>query len=713
MKTNRWMPVCVRQFTVIAFSLQALATAALGQAQTGACCQFDTCTDETQANCNTLAGFYAGDNTNCESGVCNGACCHENNVAGDSGVVCDLMSLSDCLNGAQGEFHGFSSSCDGITCPTTGACCGAGEGCDNLSHGACDSASGTFRGLGTLCSSGTCNGACCTALGCTETTGVDCEENLAGSFQGLGTSCDSNPCGEPTGACCINYFDVKVYCDDNSTESECAQSAPFSTFYPDQTCIDVSCVPPTGACCIPGEGCEELLDFVCVEYAGGTYKGDGTTCESNACGVSRGTPSQKGSLLIYPKIELAWNSSGNPIQDTFLTLINDYPGDVYVHWYFVNGDAPLDAVYAGDPATLVERAHRGWNWVDCSIHLTPNESTYYSAASGLPMGCQPFGVLDPGSPAGRPDPNDPTRRVVRGYAIAFAVDGGGREISWNHLSGGAEIVNYADISAWDYGAYAFQALYPQRAAAGNTSGELHLDGVEYEAAYNQLLFDFFAVGSTAFSRGAVSVMLDTDLTLLPLDIDVREETNGPVTTKAKFDIWNENEDGFSETTRCITMWDQTLLSLYGSPNQFGIQTLHTDKGKARIDGIASQLCDEGCRQVWECDEAPATGDVVAGMSQCHWETRCDVQSADAALLGVEARRLAFSGAVSSMTASGTHLVGQGVQTAIIKHDIISPPETLTTPDVTGTQNSRVQQGSNRISPIPTSKLPAPRVQPSR
>ena len=65
-------------------------------------------------------------------------------------------------------------------------------------------------------------------------------------------------------------------------------------------------------------------------------------------------------------------------------------------------------------------------------------------------------------------------------------------------------------------------------------------------------------------------MLDTDLTLLPMLIDLRQDSEGPVTTKAHSDIWNQNEDGLSGTTRCITCWDQTLLSAYELPNHFMI-----------------------------------------------------------------------------------------------------------------------------------------------
>ena len=52
---------------------------------------------------------------------------------------------------------------------------------------------------------------------------------------------------------------------------------------------------------------------------------------------------EKGSVLIFPKVEIRWDWCGNVIQDTFIDLTNDYPGDVLVQMYFVNGDPPAPA----------------------------------------------------------------------------------------------------------------------------------------------------------------------------------------------------------------------------------------------------------------------------------------------------------------------------------------------------------------------------------
>jgi len=215
---------------------------------------------------------------------------------------------------------------------------------------------------------------------------------------------------------------------------------------------------------------------------------------------------------------------------------------------------------------------------------------------------------------GRPAMDGTDDRVLRGYVLAWAVNSDGVEIKWNHLAGNATIVNYREGSAWEYSAWASHAVNPviDHGQPTGFSGELDLNELEFAPPYSHLLLNFQAVDSAAFGQeGVAQVISDTDLTLHPVTIDLRQNHQPPVTTKASFDIWNQWEARFSGTHRCITCWDQTLLGLYDSPNHFNLQFLQTDHGKARIEGAAS---------AGECPE-----------------------STDAALLGVAARQLVFDG----------------------------------------------------------------------
>jgi hypothetical protein len=377
------------------------------------------------------------------------------------------------------------------------------------------------------------------------------------------------------------------------------------------------------------------------QTAGGRYYGLGTDCASVDCTLAsnRVGCTEKGSLLMFSKVELRWTEDGILVQDTFISLTNDYPQDVRVQLYFVHGDEPLLA----NENHADERAHTGWNWSDVQIWLTANEPSYWSALSGLPKAVSPWTVLDPGDPPGRPDPEGSADRVLRGYIVAWAVNTEGEEICWNHLAGNATLVNYAKGSAWEYNACAFQVVDPaaQHGQATGTPGELFMDGTEYAECFSHLLLNFQAIDSVAFSReGVAQVVSETDLTLFPATADLRQGTTGPVSTKAHVDIWNMNEVKFSGTYRCITCWDQALLQNYEIPNHFLVEHLHTDHGKARIDGLAS----------------PAT---------------CEDSEA-AALLGVAARLLTIDGGVDFATA-GTNLQGMGTESAGIRFDVVGPP----------------------------------------
>ncbi len=220
--------------------------------------------------------------------------------------------------------------------------------------------------------------------------------------------------------------------------------------------------------------------------------------------LTRGSVSKKGSLLFWPKVEIKWDVNGRVIQDTFIELTNDFPGYVFVHLFFVNGDGPIDPVLVGNPPITIERGHPGWNNTNMQIVLTANEPTFWSALTGGPKGVSPFTVLDWGDPPGRPDldSDNPGDRVLRGFIVGWAVNLEGHEIRWNHLAGAAMIVNYPDATASQHGAWAFQCVDGSLPGeeCGSTPGLLNMDGREFDACPANLLLDFYASGSTALSN---------------------------------------------------------------------------------------------------------------------------------------------------------------------------------------------------------------------
>jgi hypothetical protein len=418
---------------------------------------------------------------------------------------------------------------------------------------------------------------------------------------------------------------------------------------------------------------------------------------SPAGAQDRADISLKGSLLYYSKIELRWvrDAAGGFVltQDTFISILNDCSNDVDVQFYFVNGDPPALPILAGDPPVQIERGHRGWNWVDCQFTLTSNQPAYFAASTGLPTFstdfpgsppaqdpmCQPFDTLDPGFPPGRPDPDNPRNgRVLRGFAFAFAVaadaDSVNRQIRWNHLSGSGILVNYAQATAAEYSAMAFNALGGLpcgdedaggqcsccELCSGNglpigTPGVLNLDGQEYSFGPDKLLFDFYATGSTALSGQLAQVSTDTDITLHPISVDARQDGNGRVTSKAVFDIWNQNEVRFSGTEKCVSCWDQTLVRRYPAPNHLLRQNLQTDKGKARINGVASAIC-----------VSPGVATVPPFPAD---------PSENASLLGLTIKELTFisggkGGPNVSFGRSALNMTGQGEEAGQIRYDLV-------------------------------------------
>ncbi|MCP3905793.1 MAG: DUF11 domain-containing protein [Planctomycetes bacterium] len=632
--------------------------------ETGACCLPDpACIDDvTDIDCHAQGGMFLGPDTGCSAETCvldQGACCLPDGS-------CRVLTPENCSN--AGGTHQSGDSCPSVgPCPVPmGACCVPSTPCFEMSRDYCMIQNGAYIGDYQLCDTATCDqlefrAPCCFMDGtCIVLTPDDCS-GAGGSARDLGASCSAPvqwsvySSSGASGACCFGSGS----CD--QTDLEDCNSAGGQYKGDGSSCDDVTC-RGFGACCLPDGTCRDQRELGLCGKGGGVYRGDGTVCAIDGCASDvRATSTEKGSLVVVSAIELRWSGGPSPappgaiLQDAFISLTNDYPEDVRVQMYFINGDPPLDA----DPATG-ERAHPGWNKVDNQITLTGDQPTYWSVLTGLPAvgGLAPFTALDPGFPPGRPANDGTTDRVLGGYMVAWAVDAANEEIRWNHLKAEATIVNYLEGSAWEHGSVNYAVVDPNVAHGQPTGspGVLNLNGVEYAQSFDQLLLNFQAPGSSAFS-GPRLVISDTSLSMHPVPADLRQESDGPVTVKAHFDVWNENEVKFSGTHQCVTCWDGTLLSRYGTPNNFLLAHLQTAHGKARFDGLASQNCDV---------------DVDPNDGACGNHPD-DVCSEAAALLAVHARLLSFDGG-GDYDCAGGNVVGMGLDdTAVIQYDVLAPP----------------------------------------
>ncbi|MGB0716763.1 MAG: hypothetical protein ACPGXK_12850 [Phycisphaerae bacterium] len=409
---------------------------------------------------------------------------------------------------------------------------------------------------------------------------------------------------------------------------------------------------------------------------------------------------QKGSLLVFPNVEIKWNAAGEITRDTFLQINNGHYTPVGVQLYFRNGDPPLEAVDGAMP----ERSHPGFNHAGCRLNFGWYESRYWSAATGQPDGCS-FSVLDTGNPMGRPDPEVPGGRVLRGCIYAWAVDPEGAEMNWNSLSGTALVTDYASFSGWEYPAVGFDALAGQRGDTLPEPGVLRLDDIEYERPPNQLFLNFWASGTYPLTPGSPPVHVDTLLTLLPASQDFRQNNDGCVVTKASFDIRNMFGDFLSGTHHCVECWDQSRLSSYGIPNHFFFEHLHTVTGTALIDGHRSVgFCGPESVQaaLLGVSARLLTFNPLAGMGDWNQSGPLDLEDfavlqgcieasgaggvmADETCLGVfdidadgdvDLKDFcAFDAAIAqtSQTFSGFPVTPQGEESAIVRYDVPAPP----------------------------------------
>jgi hypothetical protein len=412
------------------------------------------------------------------------------------------------------------------------------------------------------------------------------------------------------------------------------------------------CVPFIGLCLNTDKVCvdfNECTTGYCEEDDGGCYqrpkpKGhaclpDLDFCSKDECdgygkcahprkfnGGTPGNANQKGTLLMFPKIVVD-TAKG---VDTLVDITNAGDRDVTVTCYWVDG------------AT--------WEKPDFHFPLTKRQPSYFRASDGLPG---PFGG------GVRPFPSDPGKGELK----CWASDDFGFPIKHNYLKGEAVVTDATNASAWEYAATGFQCRLAgkfldhlfkdgelcdssllDRHLRHDPAGKIHLDGCEFDACPSTLELDFFSSNDKSGQSKPLGGTIDTDIALVPCDQDLRQEGE-PVTTKEKYEIWNENETKFTGLTRCLTCFDHAKLSAIGGA--FKRSVLHTEKGLARIDGVSDDA--KCCPK--EFDE---NGNLRA--------TKC---SRATALVGVQVKEINRTGRLDR---AGDPILGAGAQAGEICFD---------------------------------------------
>jgi hypothetical protein len=330
---------------------------------------------------------------------------------------------------------------------------------------------------------------------------------------------------------------------------------------------------------------------------------------------------------MYPKVTVD-TAAG---VDTLIDLTNAGDRDITVTCHWVDGTT--------------------WEKPDFHFTLTKRQPSYFRASDGLP------GAFGNGVP---PFPSDPGTGELK----CWASDAFGGPIKYNYLKGEAVITDATNATTWEYTASGFQCrlsgvfldhLFKDGEPCDSNllahhlrdepASQIHLDGCEFDACPSTLELDFFASNDKAGQSTPLGGTVDTQVALIPCDQDLRQEGE-PVTTKEKYEIWNENETKFTGLTRCLTCFDDAKLSAVGGG--FKRSILHTEKGLARIDGVNDDA---------KCCPRELDRDGNLRVKQC---------SQVSGLVGVQVKEITRT---NRLDRAGDPILGAGAQRGTITFDL--------------------------------------------
>jgi hypothetical protein len=276
--------------------------------------------------------------------------------------------------------------------------------------------------------------------------------------------------------------------------------------------------------------------------------------------------SKKGSLLVFPFI----HTGNGQAFDTIVSIANDGSSPVTVKCYWMDSDQ---------------------NPSDFEFSLTPYQPAWFSAKTGLgSKGVAEFG----GGLSGD----------LKCWAIDTTTDQESVKRD-NHLYGSAMLINTDEngTEAFEYDAWAF-ALRTDISSPNPYSGPLNLNGTtDYDACPGYLVYNFFSYYANVpqpFGTGRSWLILS------PCQQDLRQDRS-PICTKAKFDVWNENETKFTGAYGCVKCWFEDVLQALDYYTWYGCDlphckamgagggnffryTLHTDLGRLRVTPSTFQAC---------------------------------------------------------------------------------------------------------------------------
>jgi hypothetical protein len=364
-------------------------------------------------------------------------------------------------------------------------------------------------------------------------------------------------------------------------------------------------------------------------------------CTIASAAQNVGNTSQKGSVLIFPKIDTT--TDDNNARDTIIQLSNDYPYGVMVKCYWVDSDQTIQ---------------------DFMFLITITQPVWFRASDGLGTASAPGNKDASTNPMTVPPFFSNSVGELKCWAVNFE---GTSEINWNHLYGTATVLDYRNLTAYQYNSFNFTARgFPAIGNETGSGGDIVLSGANlaYDACPQYLMFNFFSYAPTkdvgVDGEGQTVRFNKTDLTLVPCKQDLRQDRI-PTCTKAKFDIWNENETKYTGAYQCFKCWFEGYLNEIGTaldPNgkasgiggeKFTYEGLHTMMGRMRVTGVKSTVCNNIFATCKEQVNSP--------------------------LLGITSTQIFFGlGAKSELTAATGVGAGTGEASHILWDPSVLPPE---------------------------------------
>jgi hypothetical protein len=269
------------------------------------------------------------------------------------------------------------------------------------------------------------------------------------------------------------------------------------------------------------------------------------TLSTSAFALDRANTAQKGSLLVFPKVDVS------PGHETLIRINNGYNQGIDVKCYWQNGTKQTS---------------------DFGFKLSKYEPKVIIATETFPSG---FG------PNPLPGPLD------RGELKCWAVSNDGQtEVSWNHLYGSATIIDFEGSTAHEYTAWAFRCLAEAgnaKAVCGTTPGVLLLDGVEYDRCPKSLTAGFSPSG--AFG----GLFSGNVLYIATCNQDMRQDRS-LYFTKLDYTVWRADEQQYTGAYTCIDSWhEEDLDTVQNNPQNFS-QFILGDVARFVVKGHASTAC---------------------------------------------------------------------------------------------------------------------------